>query len=90
MQPSGDWVSGPCSGLRAAKSVGGSARKRIAERDYLWIRAELIKPPIRDSGRRGHVMVYRRECVSEQESRRAEEQERERKKERKGEGDDER
>lgn len=65
MQPSDDWVSGPCSGLRAAKSVSGSARKRIAERDYLWIRAELIKPPIRDSEREEAMRCYTggRECV---------------------------
>lgn len=73
MQPSGDWVSGPCSGLRAAKSVSGSARKRIAERDYLWIRAELIKPPIRDSEREEDMRCYTEERESVCESRKAEE-----------------
>ena len=73
MQPSGDWVSGPCSELRAAKSVSGSARKRIAERDYLWIRAELIKPPIRDSEREEDMRCYTEERESVCESRKAEE-----------------
>lgn len=73
MQPSGDCVSGPCSGLRAAKSVSGSARKRIAERDYLWIRAELIKPPIRDSEREEDMRCYTEERERVCESRKAEE-----------------
>lgn len=65
MQPSGDWVSGPCSGLRAAKSVGGSARKRIAERDYLTMDKSGADQTAdqRQRERRGHAVLYKRKRV---------------------------